>query len=76
MYIPTGDVVVEYGIVDPYWGHCDRVRRCRYLLETLWYSMALLISTGYVVVEYGSVDINWGRCGRVWHCRSLLGRLR
>ena len=57
-------------------GRCGRVWHCRSLLETLWYSMALLICTGYVVVEYGSVDVYWGRCGRVWCYRPLLGMLR
>ena len=29
LWISTGDGVVGYGAVDPYWGRCGRVCRCR-----------------------------------------------
>ena len=71
--VPTGDDAEENDTVLSFWGRSGRVWRCISLLETVWYTTALLISTGDGPVEYGAVDLYWGRCGRACHCRSLLG---
>ena len=66
MYIPTGDVKIKVGNVDPYWGR-----------RTLWLTMVLYICTRYVVVKYSAVDPYWGRfCRKVYKCISLLETLR
>ena len=46
--MPTGYVVVEYGIS---------------ILKTLHNSLVLYIFTGDVTVECGTLDPYWGRCG-------------
>ena len=73
---PQGDVVLEYGTVYHYGGHCGRELCGISLLGTLWKSSALYILTEDVALEYGTVDIYWGRCATEWHCRYLVGALR
>ena len=41
LYIPTGDVVVEYRTVDLYWGRSSRIWCSRSLPGTEWYCMSL-----------------------------------
>ena len=46
----AGDGVVEYVVVDLYWGRC---------------SMAVYFCTGDVVVDNGAVKFYWEHSGRV-----------
>ena len=59
LYISTGDGVVDFRTVDPYWGRSSRVWFCR--------------STGDGVLGYVAVDLYWGRIGRVVRFICILG---
>ena len=41
LFVSTGDGVVDYNTVDFYWERFSRIWRCRSLLGTVWYVMAL-----------------------------------
>ena len=41
LYVSTGDDVVDYPIVDLYWGRCGREWGNRSLLGTEWWGMVL-----------------------------------